>query len=94
MTQHILTTAHYLQKPVSEFLTLLSKVGVTLSGFFESIQRANQIRQGIRELNSLTDYELKDIGISRGDIYSVATGHKDMAKVADVEVNDNLKGFV
>ena len=30
------------------------------------------VRQTINELQKLTDYELNDIGMSRGDIWSVA----------------------
>ena len=40
------------------------------------------IRDTERELHKLTDYELNDIGISRGDIYYVARS------------NDNLRGWV
>jgi uncharacterized protein YjiS (DUF1127 family) len=32
----------------------------------------SKVRATIKELSSLTDHELRDIGLSRGDIYSVA----------------------
>ena len=64
----------------------------TLNNFFKKINQYFIQRQAVRELNQLTDYELRDIGISRGDILSVVRGDRDMARAADV--NDNLKGFV
>ena len=64
----------------------------TLNNFFKKINQYFIQRQAVRELNQLTDYELRDIGISRGDILSVVRGDKDMARAADV--NDNLRGFV
>jgi hypothetical protein len=44
----------------------------------------------VKELSRLTDYELNDIGIARGDIYSIAKGDTDMKR----SVNQNLKGWV
>lgn len=38
----------------------------------QSMSRNREIRQTIKELNRLTDKELKDIGITRGMIRSVA----------------------
>ena len=64
----------------------------TLNNFFERVNQYFIQRQAVKELNQLSDYELRDIGISRGDILSVVRGDKDMARAADV--NDNLKGFV
>ena len=64
----------------------------TLNNFFKKINQYFIQKQAVRELNQLTDYELRDIGISRGDILSVVRGDKDMARAADM--NQNLKGFV
>lgn len=64
----------------------------TLKHFLQKIERHFVAQKAIKELNSLSDYELNDMGISRGDIYSVVHGDKDMKRCADV--NDNLKGFV
>ncbi len=50
-------------------------------------------RQTIRELNRLTDAELNDIGLGRGDIYSVARGDETLKRSA-VDTNTNLKGWV
>ena len=64
----------------------------TLNNFFKKIDQYFIQRQAVKELNQLSDYELRDIGISRGDILSVVRGDKDMARAADV--NQNLRGFV
>jgi uncharacterized protein YjiS (DUF1127 family) len=47
-----------------------------LTAWFEElileIRRARKAAETIKELNKLTDKELKDIGITRGDIHSIA----------------------
>jgi uncharacterized protein YjiS (DUF1127 family) len=80
-----LTVAHYLQKPISEFITLICNGA-------EYMKRRAIIRKSINELNALTDYELRDIGIYRCDIRSVVEGHRDMSM--RTETNPNMKGFV
>lgn len=98
MTHYALTITHFLYAPINELLNVINKIGSTVVGIYESILKARQINRGIQELNSLTDAELRDIGIGRGDIYAVASGNKDMVRAADlnikVEVNENLKGAV
>ena len=92
MTHTALAVAHFLQKPVSEFLTLIYK-GVTLiSDGSAYMKRRAIIRKSINDLNALTDYELRDIGIYRCDIRSVVEGHSDMPD--RTEANPNMKGFV
>jgi uncharacterized protein YjiS (DUF1127 family) len=39
-----------------------------------------EINQTIKELNKLSSRELQDIGISRGDIYSVAAGDPSLKR--------------
>ena len=41
-----------------------------------------------RELSNLTDYELNDIGLSRGEIYTVA---KEAQQMADAKFNAEFK---
>jgi len=67
MTQHILTINNYLQNPIEGLVSYIKSVR-------KSYVQAKQVRQTIKELNQLTNKELQDIGISRGDIYAVATG--------------------
>lgn len=43
-----------------------------LNSLFDRIERNRRIRETIKELNMLTDSELKDIGISRANIRSIA----------------------
>lgn len=40
--------------------------------FVEEYKKARNTANTINELNRLSDAELKDIGLSRGDIYTVA----------------------
>ena len=71
----------------------------TIRSFFAKLindyQEAKAIRQTENELRKLTDKELNDIGIARGDIYSIARQDADL-KRADVNApfNPNLRGFV
>ena len=56
------------------------------------------VNETINELNKLTNHELHDIGISRGEIRSIAIhSHTAPKKVTakDIAVeNENLKGWV
>ena len=76
----------------------------TLKSFFKKLinhyYEARAIRQTENELRKLTDKELNDIGISRGDIYAIARQDADM-KITDTVIkaspapfNPNLRGFV
>ena len=75
MTQAILAAHSYSTRAIE-----------TIIEAFRSLRqhRLNRkvIKETERELHKLTDYELADIGISRGDIYYVARS------------NDNLRGWV
>lgn len=66
-----------------------------LTKLINDYQEAKAIRQTENELRKLTDKELNDIGIARGDIYSIARQDVDL-KRADVNIalNPNLRGFV
>ena len=59
-----------------------------------SIERNRQINHTIKELSKLSNRELNDIGISRGDIWAIAHGSTDFARNAKPKSNDNLKGWV
>ena len=52
--------------------SLFAKVYNFVESFLTSSSKMSKIRSTIRELNSLTDRELSDIGISRADIYEIA----------------------
>jgi uncharacterized protein YjiS (DUF1127 family) len=71
----------------------------TLKSFLQKLindyQVAKAIRQTENELRKLNDKELNDIGISRGDIYTIARQDADFKrKNVDAPFNPNLRGFV
>ena len=71
----------------------------TLNSFFKKLindyQKAKAIKETENELRKLTDKELNDIGISRGDIYSIARQDVDMKQSHLIApFNPNLRGFV
>ena len=51
-------------------------------------------RKTHNELSRLTDHDLKDLGISRSDIESIARGTFHDDRITKVETNSNLKGWV
>lgn len=79
MTQHILAISNYLRSPIEGLLDYLK----IWSAY---VKRQRDINQTVKELQQLTDAELNDIGINRGDIYSVAR--------QDADMNPNLRGWV
>ena len=83
--------------------TLTIAAGYSLSGVANWIKKINAkmahrraVRQAVKDLSSLSDYELNDIGISRGDIRAVANGDITMKRGVEVRTdsNTNLKGWV
>jgi len=64
--------------------------------FFRDLKRsyiqAQRARHTIKELSRLTDRELQDIGIGRGDIWAIAHDDLSFKRVADT--NKNLQGWV
>ena len=81
MTQLVLEVSNFLTKPIEGLFDFLKTWNA-------AIRRNNEYKQTIKELSALTDKELNDIGIARGDIYAVARGDEDMIR----SVNSNLKG--
>ena len=90
MTQHILTVSSFLLNPISEFLRSLSALPNSIAS---SMKQSKSARNTIKELQSLTDKELNDIGIARGDIYYIAHNLKEV-KEERASLNNNLKGWV
>ena len=64
--------------------------------FFRDLKRSYDHRQRvnatIKELNKLSDRELNDIGLARGDIWAVA--HEDASFKRFEDTNKNLEGWV
>jgi len=83
--------------------TLTMVAGYSFSGVANWIKKINAnmaqrkaVRQAVKDLSALSDYELNDIGISRGDIRAVANGDITMKRGIQVHTdsNTNLKGWV
>jgi uncharacterized protein YjiS (DUF1127 family) len=71
----------------------------TLNSFFKKLINSYQVAKAVKEteneLRKLSDKELNDIGISRGDIYSIARQDVDMKQSHLIApFNPNLRGFV
>lgn len=83
--------SHYVLT-ATEFMNMSS-----IFEFFRYMKRksahASAVRTTIKELSKLSDRELNDIGLSRGDIYWVAhSTHSDIDPTDTT--NKNLKGWV
>lgn len=64
------------------------KIGLTgLASWFKEMQAklaySAKANATIKQLSALTDHELRDIGISRGDIYSIAYGDNTLTRVSE-----------
>jgi uncharacterized protein YjiS (DUF1127 family) len=57
--------------PINGFINLVKD-------FRQAIEDHNRINSTVKELRKLSDRELNDIGINRGDIYSIARMDVDM----------------
>ena len=57
------------------------------------LQRRRNIRQTIKALSALSNHELNDIGIARGDIWHIANTSYPKGKTVS-DVNRNLRGWV
>ena len=55
-------------------------------------ERRASYNRTYKELSQLTNFELNDIGICRGDIRNIALGDRTIKR--GIEVNENLRGSV
>jgi uncharacterized protein YjiS (DUF1127 family) len=90
-----------LQFNVSSQSSILAVAAYKVVMFFENrsaaIAKWKEQRETFKSLHKLTDRELNDIGISRGDIRSIANDTWEENKMRDrspVRMNSNLRGFV
>lgn len=88
MTQAILTASGVIQDAIAGFMDLI-----------KTLRKKSQIRARQRatykELSKLSDADLSDIGLCRGDIYSISRGNlQDASEEIKVRTNNNLKGWV
>ena len=82
---------------MTSLIMTADKIGLpSLAGWFKKlaaqIEHNRNVRSTIKELSKLTDRELNDIGIARGDIYAIAHEDTDYARFADT--NSNLREWV
>lgn len=82
---------------------MLNSIITSLINFNKNREYRAAVRTTIKQLDQLTDHELNDIGIARGDIWHIAhSSYKkpdqvtlsDISEMTNIETNDNLKGFV
>ena len=86
MTQAIMTVSHLLKDALEGLVDLVRQ------------WRRNRARKAMiattrRELRNLTDHELKDLGIGRSDIESIARGTFNDNRMT-ARTNKNLRGWV
>ena len=85
MTQAILFASNWLQEAIEGLVDWVKEVK-------RNRARKAAIQLTKRELSKLSNYELKDIGIGRSDITSIA--NETFYDARDTHVNKNLKGWV
>jgi uncharacterized protein YjiS (DUF1127 family) len=77
--------------PVVQLTSLVSKL---FHNILKNRAHRKMVRTTTRELSGLTDRELYDLGISRGQIYSIARGDIARDRLAYISGNPNLKGWI
>ena len=87
MTQAILTVSNWMQEAVTGFADLMKS-------WKQSRARRAETRNTRTLLRSMTNHELRDIGISRSDIESIARGTFHDTRRMKAQTNKNLKGWV
>jgi len=82
---------------------MLNSIITSLINFNKNREYRAAVRTTIKELQMLTNHELNDIGIARGDIYHIAHNSykkpeqvtlSDLHEINEIKTNSNLKGFV
>jgi len=88
MTQAIITVGNIFSEAFQGLFDLVHDMRA-------KARHRQMIRQTRSELSQLTDHELKDLGIGRSDIESIARGtfHSERMNTK-TEANDNLRGWV
>ncbi len=65
-------------RPTYGTLNIAGRIGSALASLAGAFAAWNDARVTANVLNSLSDRELDDIGLSRGDIRMVAEGHRQV----------------
>ena len=87
MTQYVLAVTDWLD---------FGNFGRFFRDLADRREHNRKVRSTIKELSRLTDRELNDIGLGRGDIWAVAHGDDSLERVRqnNIDANENLKGWV
>ena len=84
MTQAILTAHSYSTRAIESIIEAFRT-------FKQHRSERKVIKATERELGKLSDYDLADIGLTRGDIYTVARSNET---INNIKANNNLRGWV
>jgi len=84
MTQAILTAHNYSTRAIESIIEAFRT-------FKQHRSERKVIKATERELGKLSDYDLADIGLTRGDIYTVA---RRKSTIENARTNNNLRGWV
>jgi uncharacterized protein YjiS (DUF1127 family) len=81
---------------MTSLIMTADKIGLhSLAEWFKRLNEKRKhramVNRTIKELSALSDRELNDMGLARGDIWSVAHGDESYK---DRGVNPNLRGWV
>ena len=85
MAQYVIEASNWIQDAIEGFRDLRRSMKLRA-------ERKASYKRTLKELSRLTDFELNDIGICRGDIRNIARG--DRTIIRGIEVNENLRGSV
>ena len=85
MAQYVIEASNWIQDAIEGFRDLRRSMKLRA-------ERKASYKRTLKELSRLTDFELNDIGICRGNIKNIARG--DRTIVRGIEVNENLRGSV
>ena len=85
MTHYVIEASNWIQDAIEGYKDLRRSMKLRA-------ERKASYKRTLKELSRLTDFELSDIGICRGDIKNIARG--DRTIVRGIEVNENLRGSV
>ena len=85
MTHYVIEASSWIQDAIEGYKDLRRSMRLRA-------EKKAAYNRTVKELSRLTDFELSDIGICRGDIRNIARG--DRTIVRGIEVNENLRGSV
>ena len=85
MAHYVLEASSWIQDAIHGFSDLRRAMKLRA-------ERKASYKRTLNELSKLTEFELNDIGICRGDIRNIARGDRTIKR--GIEVNENLRGSV